>query len=82
VWKICNGKIEIVCFVIKAGRNLTIDSNLLTLSVPDEDHSNLLTLNVPDEDYSNLSTLNVPDEDYSNLFALSVPDEDYSRNAS
>jgi hypothetical protein len=24
VWKICNGKIEIVCFVIKAGRNLTM----------------------------------------------------------
>jgi hypothetical protein len=63
VWKICNGKIEIVCFVIKA------------VSQPDEDYSNLLTLSVPDEDYSNLLALSVPDEDYSNLLTLRVPDE-------
>jgi hypothetical protein len=52
------------------------------LSVPDEGYfnSNLSTLSVPDEGYSNLSTLSVPDEGYSNLSTLSVPDEGYSRN--
>ena len=63
-------------------------------SVPDEDYSNLLALSVPNEDYSRKCrertwwrlfqerVVSVPDEDYSNLLALSLPDEDYSRNVS
>jgi hypothetical protein len=46
-------------------RCIIFTSNILTLSVPDEDY-NILTLSVPDESYTIL-TLSVPDEGY-NIF--------------